>query len=126
MLAEIGAGAVPRLLVFNKIDRVGDAEAEARATRGLLGALARRDRDVGAPAEPTWRACAQRWSAFFARDLVEEELRVPYDRQELRGEIFAACEVLEERYEDDAVVFRVRAHPAFLERLQRSTAPQRS
>ena len=47
--------------------------------------------------------------AFFSRDLVEGELRVPYDRQKLRGEIFAACEVLGERYEDDGVVFRVRA-----------------
>ena len=32
--------------------------------------------------------------AFFARDLVEGEVHVPYDRQQLRGEIFAACEVL--------------------------------
>src|SRR5205823_844036 len=30
VLAEIGAVDVPRLLVFNKIDRVGDVEAEAR------------------------------------------------------------------------------------------------
>jgi hypothetical protein len=29
-------------------------------------------------------------AAFFARDLVEAELRVPWDRQQLRGEIFAA------------------------------------
>ena len=45
-------------------------------------------------------------------------MRVPYDRQQLRGEIFAACEVLGESYNDDAVIFRVRAHPALLERLQ--------
>jgi GTP-binding protein HflX len=56
--------------------------------------------------------------AFFARDLVEGEVRVPYDRQALRGEIFASCEVLGERYEDDGVVFHLRAHPALLERLR--------
>ena len=55
---------------------------------------------------------------FFARHLVEEELRVPYDRQELRGEIFTHCQVLEERYEDNVVVFRVRADPAHLARLR--------
>src|SRR5581483_2626561 len=31
VLADIGAGDVPRLLVFNKIDRVGDAAAEEAA-----------------------------------------------------------------------------------------------
>ena len=56
--------------------------------------------------------------AFFARHLVEEELRVPYDRQELRGEIFAHCQVLEERYDETGVVFRVRAEPAQLARLR--------
>ena len=34
MLAEIGAGDVPRLLLFNKIDCLGSPEAEAAATRG--------------------------------------------------------------------------------------------
>jgi GTP-binding protein HflX len=56
--------------------------------------------------------------SFFARDLVEGEVRVPYDRQQLRGEIFAACEVLEESYDDAGVIFRVRARPEMLERLQ--------
>ena len=37
VLAEIGAGDVPRLLVLNKIDRVGDADAEARATADAAG-----------------------------------------------------------------------------------------
>ena len=63
-------------------------------------------------------ALRARLVAFFARDLVEGELHVPYDRQQLRGEIFAACEVLGERYNDDGVIFRVRAHPALLERLR--------
>src|SRR5450432_4435003 len=36
VLAEIGAGDVPRLLVFNKIDRVGGTEAEETTTRALL------------------------------------------------------------------------------------------
>jgi len=55
--------------------------------------------------------------AFFTHDLVEAELRVPWDRQRLRGEIFAACEVVEERTEADAVVFRVRAHRETIARL---------
>jgi len=117
VLAEIGAGDVPRLLVFNKIDRVGAAEAEETTTRTLLERWpdaivlsARRPADVA--------RLHARIVAFFARDLVEGEVRVPYDRQQLRGEIFAACEVLGERYNDEGVIFLVRARPEMLERLQ--------
>ncbi len=117
VLAEIGAGDVPRLLVFNKIDRVGGTEAEESTTRTLLERWpeavvlsARRPADVG--------RLHARIVAFFARDLVEGEVRVPYDRQQLRGEIFAACEVLGERYNDEGVIFLVRARPEMLERLQ--------
>jgi GTP-binding protein HflX len=117
VLGEIGAADVPRLLVFNKIDRVGDLDAEARTTQALLARWpdavvmsARRPEDVA--------HLRARLVAFFARDLVEDDLHVPYDRQQLRGEIFAACEVLGERYTDDGVVFRVRAPQALLEKLR--------
>ena len=60
----------------------------------------------------------ERLIAFFTRDLVEGEVRIPSDRQQLRGEIFASCEVLGERYDDDGVIFRVRAQPALLEKLR--------
>ena len=117
VLAEIGAGEVPRLFVFNKIDRVGDAEAETRVAAELrarwpeaIVLSARRPTDV--------TALRERLCAFFARDLVEGEVHVPYHRQQLRGEIFAACEVLAESYDDQGVIFRVRAHPALLERLR--------
>ncbi|HVX93386.1 MAG TPA: GTPase HflX [Polyangia bacterium] len=115
VLAEIGAGYVPRLHVFNKIDRVGDVQAEARATQALLNRWpeavvmsARRPEDV--------THLREHLVAFFSRDMVEEDLHVPYSRQQLRGEIFAACEVLGERYTEDGVVFRVRASAEFMER----------
>ena len=117
VLAEIGAGDVPRLLVFNKIDRVGDAAAEARATAELKARWpegvvlsARRPDDVA--------RLRAHLIAFFGRELVEGEVHVPYDRQNKRGEIFANCEVLGESYDESGVIFRVRAHPALLERLR--------
>ena len=120
VLAEIGAGDVPRVIVFNKIDRVGDAAAQAAMVTSLSmrwpEAVVMSARDPADIAH--FRAHIL---AFFARDLVEGELRVPYDRQKLRGEIFDGCEVLAERYEDDAVVFRVRADPALLARLRAAT-----
>ena len=56
--------------------------------------------------------------AFFRRDRVEAELLVPWSAQQLRGEIFAQCEVLDERAGDEGALFRVRAEPQTLERLR--------
>jgi GTP-binding protein HflX len=117
VLADIGASEIPRLIVFNKMDRMGDAANETAATDGLRARWpdafvmsARRPEDVA--------RLREHLIAFFTRDLVAGEIRVPYDRQHLRGEIFASCEVLGERYQPDAVIFDVRAHPTVLERLR--------
>ncbi len=117
VLAEIGAGEVPRLLVFNKLDKVGDDEAQAareaelaQTWPGCLVLSAMRPGDV-----ERLRAA---FLAFFSRGFAEADLLVPYDKQKLRGEIFAACEVVEERYEEDGVVFKARAHPAVIDRLR--------
>jgi GTPase len=117
VLSEIGAGDAPKLLVFNKIDRVGDEAAQAKTTEALLArwpdALvlsAKRAADVG-----RLHAALEQ---FFQRDLVEAEVAIPWDRQQLRGEVFASCHVIEERAEADAAVFRVRAHPEIIARLR--------
>ncbi len=113
VLREIGAGDIPRLLVFNKIDRADDeAAVSVRLAQRWPEAIimsARRPDEVA--------HLRRRLIDFFERHLIEGELRIPYHRQQLRGEIFDHCQVLEERYEEDAVVFRVRADPSHLERL---------
>src|SRR5690606_19053666 len=117
VLAEIGAEAVPRILVFNKIDRVGDEavqhdrEAELRARYpDCIVMSARRAEDVA--------KLHAAIVAFFRRDLLEAEFLVPWSAQQLRGEIFRHCEVLEERAEDEGAFFRVRAEPEALKRLR--------
>ena len=115
VLDEIGAGDVPRLLVFNKIDRVTDAAAPAALLARWPEAVV-----VSAKSAADVARLHAKFAAFFARDLVEAELRVPWDRQQLRGEIFAACEVVEERADADGAVFRVRGHPGTIERLRSS------
>jgi GTP-binding protein HflX len=116
VLDEIDAGDVPRLLVFNKIDRV---PAEARAEHEAALGARWPDALVMSAKDPADVACLHAaLAAFFARDMVEAELRVPWDRQQLRGEIFAACEVVEERAEADGAVFRVRGRPDTIARLR--------
>ena len=110
VLDEIGAQAVPRLLVFNKIDRGGDEAALRAKYPGCIVMSARREGDVA-----KLRAAIV---AFFQRHLVEAEIFLPWAAQKLRGEIFADCEVLEERAEGEGAFLRVRGEPATVERLR--------
>src|SRR5258708_16739363 len=89
VLAEIGAQAVPRLLVFNKIDRGGDEAALRAKYPGCVVMSARKEADVARLREAI--------GAFFRKRLVEAELFLPWSAQKQRGQIFATCTVLEER-----------------------------
>ena len=96
--------------MFNKLDRVADEAATTAALQlGWPDALclsARRPDDV-----------ARLRGALidtFAAAMVEREVLVPYDQQARRADIFAACQVLEERYVDNGVIFRVRAPIGFV------------
>ena len=113
VLAEIGAQAVPRIRVFNKIDHVGDAAAQAEREAALreqypdcIVMSARRDDDVA--------TLHQAIVAFFRKDLVEAELFLPWSAQKLRSEIFSSCQVLEERADGDGTFLRVRGERATL------------
>jgi GTP-binding protein HflX len=117
VLAEIGADVLPRLRVFNKIDHVGDAAAQAECAAALRAQYpdcvvmsARRPDEVA--------GLRQRIVAFFQQDLVETELFLSWSAQQLRGEIYANCEVLEERADGEGAFFRVRGEADMLARLR--------
>jgi GTPase len=61
--------------------------------------------------------------AFFQRDLVEAELFLPWSAQNLRGEIFASCKVLEERADTEGAYLRVRGEVEEVERLRSILLP---
>ncbi len=107
VLAEIGAQKVPRIRVFNKIDHVGDAAAQAEREAALRGAYAdcivmsaRRADDVALLREAI--------VGFFRQDMVEAELFIPWAAQQQRGKIYASCEVLDEGATDEGTLFRIR------------------
>jgi GTPase len=110
VLDEIGAKDVPRLLVFNKIDRGGDETALRAKHPGCIVMSAKREGDVARLREAI--------VAFFQRDLVEAELFLPWSAQNLRGEIFASCQVLEERAEGEGALLRVRGDAGAVKRLR--------
>ena len=122
VLAEISADAVPRIRVFNKIDHVGDAAAQAECEAalrakypGCIVMSARRPDEVA--------RLRQTIVAFFQQDLIEAELLLPWSAQQLRGDIYSHCQVLEERAEEDGSWFRVRGEPEKLRSLREQLNP---
>jgi len=117
VLEEIEAQDVPRIRVFNKIDHVGDAAAQAECEATLRAKYpdctvmsARRPEDVA--------KLRTAIIAFFQRDLIEAELFLPWSAQQLRGEVFARCEVLGERADEEGAFFCIRSEQAVVDSLR--------
>ncbi len=117
VLEEIGANVVPRIRVFNKIDHVGDAAAQAEREAALrtqypdcVVMSARRPDEIA--------KLRQMIIAFFQQDLVEAELFLPWSAQQLRGKIYASCQVLEEYSDSEGAFFRVRGESSAVKNLR--------
>ena len=107
VLEEIDAGKVAHLRVFNKIDQVGDAKARVMRAKELRAQF---PKCIVMSAVDTNDVTKLHRAirAFFARHLVKAELFLPWSVQHIRGELFAFCEVLEERADTEGASFRVR------------------
>jgi GTP-binding protein HflX len=121
VLEEIGANDVPRIRIFNKIDHVGDATAQAEREAALRAKYpdcvvmsARRPDEVA--------KLHQKIVKFFQQDLVETEIFLPWSAQQLRGRIYASCQVLEERSDSEGCFFLVRGEPDVVKGLQENVS----
>ncbi len=122
VLEDIGANIVPRIRVFNKIDFVGDAAAQSEREAWLQARYpdcvvmsARRPDEVA--------KLRQKIVTFFQQDLVEAEIFLPWSEQQMRGEIYASCQVLEENSNDNGSLLKVRGEPNVVEKLTLRFSP---
>jgi len=102
---------------FNKIDFVGDAAAQAACEAtlklqypGCIVMSAKRPGDVA--------NLHQTIVEFFQQDLVETEIFLPWSAQQLVGEIYATCKVLEERSDEEGTFYRVRGATQALDHIR--------
>lgn len=110
VLEEIDADVVPRIRVFNKIDYVGDAAAQAECEAALR--LKYPDCIVMSARRPDEVAMLrQKIVDFFQQDLMETEIFLPWSAQQLRGKIYGTCQVLGERSDEEGTFFTVRGEP---------------
>lgn len=111
-LEELGAAEKPTLMVFNKIDALGDrtilqAVAEQYPNRVFISAT-RGINILGLKDEVLH---------VLESEFAEEMIRVPQDQQKLISQLHTAGEVLERTYEDSEVILRMRVHRKDRDRL---------
>lgn len=116
VLNEIGAKEVPRLIVFNKIDGLGELSAEEERAALLrenypecMVISARRPEDI--------KRVRETILATFQDGLSEAEIFLPWASQKLRGDIFSRCSVLSERNDEAGVHLRIRGEADAVKRL---------
>jgi GTP-binding protein HflX len=119
VLSEIGADDVPRIRVFNKIDFVGDATAQAKLEMTLQSRYpdcvvmsAKRPEDVA--------KLHKKIVAFYQQGQIEAELFLPWTAQQLRKDIYATCQVLVETSDHEGAFFKVRGEPSVINKLTES------
>jgi GTPase len=116
VLKEIGADAVPSLLLLNKADRL-----DAHARKALLREHGEDDAIVLSALDATDIAALKaRIVAFFEGRMVEEALVIPYAKQQLLGEIYENARVVGEEYDEAGTRLTVRGLPAAIARLKRA------
>ena len=116
VLREIGADAVPSLLVLNKADRLDATQAESILRKhGAAGAMLVSAHDAGDVAR-----LRDAVLAFFEASMVDATLLVPYAKQALLGEIYESSRVVSEEYDESGTRMTVRGLPAAIARLRRA------
>ncbi len=117
VLGEVGATEIPSLIVLNKADRLEEFSMRSlrREFPDAILLSTRRPEDV--------KALRERILSFFEREMVEEDLFVPYDAKGVIGEIRSRMRVVAEDYDEAGAKLRVRTSPVELERLRKKFGP---
>jgi GTPase len=114
VLADIGAETLPRVLLFNKCDRLGEGEEAALlAERPFAWATSAHD-----PARVA--ELHARIAAHFGRHDEEVELFVPWSHAAAMGQVHARARVLAEDFEAEGVRYRLCAPAEVLAALRRA------
>ncbi len=116
VLREIGANALPNLLLLNKADLLDEQSRKAlMREHGEEGSMLLSAYD---PADV--EALKQRIVAFFETMMVQESLLIPYSKQALLGDVYENARVVAEDYEELGTRLTVRGLPAAIARLKRA------
>jgi len=113
VLDEIGAGGIPTIVVFNKLDNLDDAILPKVLRQAYKGSIC-----VSAYSEEDIIRLRKHIYDFFAANFVWAQLRIPADDTSALSQVYNSCLVTETDYETpDFVVIEVKATRAVLNKL---------
>ena len=115
VLEEIGAGSIPILLVFNKIDKVDETFLAKILQKKYLGSIAISAFDW----DDIKRLHAHLYN-YFATQFKELRINVPSDNNVILSSIYQSCIILDVGYENEGYVsFHLRAPDVVFSMLER-------
>jgi GTP-binding protein HflX len=103
VLADIGAGDKPSMMVFNKADRLKEVFLPRILERSYIDSLV-----VSAFRPEDMRRLRDAIYAYFERDMVELEVVVPYQNTWLQSQIYEYSKVLKKDYLEEGARFKIR------------------
>ncbi len=115
VLEEMGAGDIPQILVFNKVDRLNDPilpRILRAAYPGCVVASAVSEKDVSNVRDHIY--------SFFRKNLLTFRLSVPADNHSGQSQVYRNCLIIEKDYDEegDNVLFLAQATRATVAKLR--------
>ena len=115
VLNEIGAGEVPQIMVFNKVDLLKDQILPRVLKAAYPGSVA-----ISANDSDCILTLRDRIYDFFKSNLVSYRLEVPVNEQSTLSKVYKNCLIVESDYEADGIiVFEVKSTGATMAKLRR-------
>jgi GTP-binding protein HflX len=116
VLAEVGVGDTPSLLVLNKRDRISEAQAVELGKEFPDAML------ISTRNQEDLLELRNRVLAFFETNMSDEDIFVPYTVAGVVGEIRGKMRVLSESYSEAGVTLKVRGRSEDFSRLRKMVA----
>ena len=97
VLSEIGAEGTPYLLLLNKSDCLNE-DQKLSLKQEFSDSILLSTRSPG-----DIQALRERIIAFFEKDMIEEEILVPYNAQGIIGEVRSNMKILNEKFTEEGI-----------------------
>lgn len=113
VLEEVGAKDIQSLLILNKRDRLSDIQIEElKKEYPDAMMISTRNKD-------DLKMLRNKIMSYFEADMSDEDILIPYSAKGIIGEIRNKMRVLEETYNEQGVILKVRAPTALLEQIKK-------
>jgi GTP-binding protein HflX len=113
ILKDIGCGDIPTILVFNKLDNVKHPIMPKLIAKKYENSIA-----ISAHDTEDVQRLRNKVIEHFDNTMVELETTIPYSKNKLIARVQQVSHILESKYDEDGVWFKLRTPRAFGERIK--------